>query len=156
MTAYRRHRNLRVGVLSLTDDQRAYHAKWMREKRASDPEFRERQREATRRWNEANPDKVLDQRRRTRRRECLRKFGLTETDYETMLVSQDGGCAICGSVVSGRKNDTALIVDHCHDTQKVRGLLCHPCNMILGFAKDSARVLEKAAAYIREMGGLGT
>lgn len=64
-----------------------------------------------------------------RRRELL-KYGLTPEDYDRMLERQDNSCKICKrSCSSGKK----LAVDHCHNTGKVRGLLCASCNTRLGF-----------------------
>ena len=70
-------------------------------------------------------------------------YGLTAEAYTAMLQQQGGACAIC-RMPSKRR----LAVDHCHTTGRVRGLLCHGCNLILGHAKDSAGVLQQAAAYL--------
>lgn len=43
-----------------------------------------------------------------------------------------------------------LDVDHCHDSGKVRGVLCNPCNVILGHARDRPDLLESAAKYLRD------
>ena len=69
-----------------------------------------------------------------------------------MLVEQNGVCAICRQPESrtwhGVKKQTDLAVDHCHETKRVRGLLCHKCNSILGYVKDSPVVLRTAADYL--------
>lgn len=58
------------------------------------------------------------------------RFGITVQLYESMLKKQNGGCAICGvKHNSGRR----LCIDHCHKTNKVRGLLCNGCNIGIGF-----------------------
>lgn len=63
------------------------------------------------------------------RKRALNKFyGITEDDYEDMMVVQGGVCALCGGV--NRTN--RLSVDHDHETGKVRGLLCIACNRGLG------------------------
>lgn len=72
----------------------------------------------------------------------LRKYGLSDEQYQTMLDNQDGKCAICG--------DVPTAVDHDHSTGLVRGLLCHSCNAGLGHFRDSPSLLEKAARYIEE------
>lgn len=59
------------------------------------------------------------------------RYGITVEEYETMLVEQDGRCAICGSAES-RGRGGRLSVDHNHETGEVRGLLCQPCNLALG------------------------
>lgn len=53
-------------------------------------------------------------------------------------------CVICGT---GGK----LVVDHCHKTGKVRGMLCQPCNLGLGKFRDDPELMEFAAVYVREM-----
>ncbi|MCY1447865.1 Recombination endonuclease VII [compost metagenome] len=63
-----------------------------------------------------------------------------------MYDAQAGVCKICG-----RPDDTKrgmLQIDHCHTTGKVRGLLCHHCNILLGNARDDVAILEKAIAYL--------
>jgi len=53
-------------------------------------------------------------------------------------------CVICG-------DDGPLVVDHCHKTGKVRGMLCNHCNRGLGHFRDDPELLEFAAEYLREM-----
>jgi len=72
------------------------------------------------------------------------KFGLTPGDYKDILESQDGGCAICGKPPGKRR----LSVDHNHETDRVRGILCHSCNIGLGGFKDDALLLQAAIAYL--------
>ena len=76
-----------------------------------------------------------------------RDFGITLEQYEQMHVQQNAACAICGTHQSflNRK----LCVDHCHDTGKVRQLLCNNCNRCLGLLKDDPIILIRAARYIK-------
>jgi Recombination endonuclease VII len=75
-----------------------------------------------------------------------RKFGMTMEDYEVLLRSQGGVCAVCfGPSICGRRYS----IDHCHKTGKIRGILCSSCNSGIGLLKDSPEVLENAAAYLR-------
>jgi len=74
------------------------------------------------------------------------KFGMTVEDYDRLLAEQGGVCAICGGLPSRTKH---LHVDHCHETNRLRGLLCDACNLGLGKFKDSPETLERAAAYLR-------
>ena len=76
-----------------------------------------------------------------------RKFGLTPEQYDTMFEDQKGCCAICGRPQSELKR--ALAVDHDRKTDRIRGLLCGPCNMSLGGFDHNSERLEKAAAYVR-------
>jgi hypothetical protein len=80
----------------------------------------------------------------------LQKYGLTRRSYETMHAEQGGSCLICGALgkLYPAKGRDILVVDHCHTTGKVRGLLCTPCNTTIGFMKDDPERLRKAAAYL--------
>lgn len=74
-----------------------------------------------------------------------RKFGLAVEEYDEMLRDQNGGCAICQKpCLTGR----SLAVDHCHTTNKIRGLLCHNCNVGMGKLKDDPALLMAAASYL--------
>jgi hypothetical protein len=70
------------------------------------------------------------------------KYRITYDTYLKMVEDQDNLCAIC----SGSMDPP--YVDHCHDTLKVRGLLCHNCNTVLGHAKDNPTILINAAKYL--------
>jgi hypothetical protein len=75
-------------------------------------------------------------------------YGITITQYDEMYESQNGLCKICQ--VDQDQLERRLCVDHCHVTGRVRGLLCDPCNRLLGQAKDRIHVLLKAAEYLKE------
>lgn len=78
-----------------------------------------------------------------------RVYGITLQEYDNMLYEQGNGCAICGTkndVVEGRR----LAIDHCHDTGKVRGILCARCNQALGLFCDSVDNLESAVQYLKK------
>lgn len=77
-----------------------------------------------------------------------RLFGLTKEDHSKMLEQQNNSCKICKLDNSGRKGSPKLCVDHCHKTNKVRGLLCYHCNQGLGHYKDSPELLREAAIYL--------
>ncbi len=80
----------------------------------------------------------------------LKKYGLTPETYKELLIQQDYRCAICGK---HRKEMTKDIhIDHCHATNKVRGLLCHSCNVLIGMAKDNLYILTKAKQYLKDSG----
>ena len=72
-----------------------------------------------------------------------RKYGLNTETYWQMVEESKGLCAACGEPMK------KICVDHDHKTDRVRGLLCHPCNVTLGLMKDDPVRLEKAAAYLR-------
>lgn len=79
----------------------------------------------------------------------LKKFGLSDKDYEEMLRKANYKCQICRSPVSRGKVKT-LVMDHCHVTNKVRGILCNQCNSGIGLFKESATMLRLAIDYLRE------
>lgn len=77
-------------------------------------------------------------------------YGITQIEYEALEEKQKGKCAICGG--DGFKmrdwHWKKLVVDHCHVTGKVRGLLCHNCNRALGLLKDDPQNLLNAVNYL--------
>ena len=81
------------------------------------------------------------------RRRTLRKYGLTEADWNNILKRQGGGCGICGTDVPGGRGESWAI-DHCHVTNRVRGLLCHNCNIGLGHFRDRLDLLTAAIEYL--------
>ena len=76
----------------------------------------------------------------------MNAYGLTPQDWDDMYISQGGSCAICGTHQSNLKK--RLHVDHCHDTGKVRGLLCMSCNNGIGSMKDNIEILANAIKYL--------
>ena len=61
------------------------------------------------------------------------------------MQDQQCKCKICGN-----KPQKPLYVDHCHETKRIRGLLCHQCNVALGHMNDDPQRLEKAISYLKE------
>jgi hypothetical protein len=80
------------------------------------------------------------------------KYGITEQQYDEMLKLQDNKCAICGSSSTKDKKRHRLMVDHCHTTKKVRGLLCSSCNKAIGLMSDSPKILMSAIKYLKDNG----
>lgn len=73
-------------------------------------------------------------------------YGLTLEQYDQMFEEQGGVCKICGKInLDGRR----LYIDHNHKTGKVRGLLCHKCNSLLGYVDDSIDYLLKIKSYLK-------
>lgn len=79
------------------------------------------------------------------RRMKLRSFGLTVEQYQQMVENQNYVCLLCGREERD-SNRTRLAVDHCHETGKVRGLLCGLCNRQLGWVEGVG--LDKIANYL--------
>jgi len=93
---------------------------------------------------EKDPDKYLEY-------ELQKNFGISVEEYNFMLEKQGGMCAICCEPETSRINGKTvrLAVDHSHTTGEVRGLLCGNCNRVLGYAKDSPDLLQRAIDYLK-------
>lgn len=87
----------------------------------------------------------------TRWHDLKKKFGILKEEYLTLLETQNYKCVLCGKAHSEEKGKR-LFVDHCHDTEKIRGLLCSSCNLGLGHFKDNTETLVKAIDYLKEHG----
>ncbi|MCQ4204655.1 endonuclease VII domain-containing protein [Streptomyces sp. NPDC058783] len=70
-----------------------------------------------------------------------RHYGLTEAERDQLIADQGGVCCICLAA-------PAAHVDHCHETGRVRGVLCFSCNAALGQFKDRPDAIRRAAAYV--------
>jgi len=71
------------------------------------------------------------------------KYNISKTDFNNLLKKQDNKCALCLNDFK----DTPSI-DHCHESGKVRGLLCNNCNRGLGMLQDSPIILKRALKYL--------
>lgn len=122
---------------------------WAKKKRLEDPIWAERQREALNE-RQRRRGKDPEYRAQRNRRRALARYGLTEVDYERLLEEQGGKCAICLTRPEDFTWGSILHIDHCHDTGKVRGLLCPPCNTGMGKLKDNPDMLRRAADYLEK------
>ncbi len=90
----------------------------------------------------------------SRKHSLLKNYGITPKEYDTMLLNQNGKCAICNSdkpwgfVTEPKRSKEFFCVDHCHTTGRVRGLLCQPCNTGLGSFSDDIAVMSNAIVYL--------
>lgn len=107
-------------------------AKWHRDNR-------EHCRENSRKWRSLNPLKVQEK----RNRDTLNRYKLTQEDYDNLVKMQNESCAICRNRFEKRPH-----IDHCHETLKVRGLLCEKCNRGLGHFDDNTDKLSRAIRYV--------
>lgn len=73
-----------------------------------------------------------------------RTYGITIEEKQQLVESQHHCCLICFKDIS-----TNGVVDHCHTTGKVRGVLCSQCNLLLGMAKDNQQILLNAVEYLK-------
>ncbi|GGY02474.1 recombination endonuclease VII [Streptomyces minutiscleroticus] len=78
---------------------------------------------------------------RGRQDHLKRQYGITGAERDELLAAQAGVCCICLAA-------PAADVDHCHETGRVRGVLCFSCNAALGQLKDRPDVMRRAAAYV--------
>jgi hypothetical protein len=69
--------------------------------------------------------------------------------FDAMVASQGGGCAICGVKAEAGVPKTRMVVDHCHKTNTVRGILCDLCNTAIGKFHDDISKLENAIRYLK-------
>ena len=115
-------------MIAKTPEQKASKAEYMREyrrKRNTTPEGRARQ--------------TAYQRAHQRKH----RYGLTPEQHAAMVEAQGGLCAIC-------QRKRKLVVDHCHETGVVRGLLCGECNIGIGKLGDTPASLARAVKYLRD------
>lgn len=128
---------------TLKRDKERYH---------TDPEYKDSKIGKLRhRWN-TDPEAWSKRQLTVRKSHLKRHYGMTLEQYQTMFDSQLGCCAICGEYHTNVPH-SQLMVDHCHETGKVRQLLCDLCNTALGKFKDKPELLDKAAAYLRKHRG---
>lgn len=115
--------------------------------------------EQTKAYRNRNPAIIKEIRKRTdakrkqkrREQELERRYGLTYSDYLAILDSQKGLCSICERPerLLGRGGIVRpLNVDHCHTSNKIRGLLCASCNLALGNLEDNISYLKSAISYL--------
>lgn len=106
-------------------------------------------------WALKNRDKIVEYKRKhyhenrdkyleiERERNYKKLYGIGIEDYNRMNLEQGGRCAICGTDEPLKGKNKYFSVDHCHETGKVRGLLCVACNHLLGrYEKHRIKILE--------------
>lgn len=150
--------------------KKLYYQKW-REKNKDNPEVRKRLNEAAakhRAKNQVWKTAEYKEKRRLRRiknsvankiqqreyyhsdrgvnNRLKRDYGISIIEYNEMASSQEDCCMICGIHKSKLKN--RLAVDHCHNSNIIRGLLCHTCNLVIGNSRDNIKILESAIKYL--------
>jgi len=101
----------------------------------------------SKKWKQDHPEQSKERWRKRR----LSALGLTLEEFDSLLESQCGVCAICHEPETDKGNNgetKRLAVDHCHRTGIVRGLLCGSCNRMLGQVDDRVEVLRTAIEYL--------
>jgi hypothetical protein len=126
-----------------TEEEKRKHAEYMREYDKRKPEKKRLYRKNYRENHKANQLKA--------------KYGITVEDYQSMFDSQGGVCKLCGmeetTKISKGDGVRSLAVDHDHNTGKVRGLLCHQCNVVLGQYEKHKDLFPKFQEYLDQTGG---
>lgn len=162
LESFYRHPKMKDGRLNkCIDCVRSYSRQWhdanrdrisAREKaRRSTAEYKARKNELNRRSVENYRKRMGDEayKARQNRKAMVARLkashGLTVEQLEKMLADQGHACAICREplALTGNRN-----VDHDHETGRIRGLLCRPCNTGLGNFRDDPEVVESAIAYL--------
>lgn len=108
------------------------------------PEIKKKKIAAALKWQKENPDRQ----KFIKRKRLFKKYSITIDDYNDLFVKQGGKCAICGIHQSDLNG--VLCIDHCHDTNRVRGLLCTKCNMGIGYMQDDIENLKCAILYLNK------
>lgn len=99
----------------------------------------------TKKWNKENKEKKLQNNKKWNDSKLLGwKYGSLE-EYNEIFVKQNGKCLICE-----KESDKKLHLDHCHVTNKVRGLLCFRCNIGIGYLMDNISILKNAIKYLED------
>ncbi len=113
----------------------------------------EKVRETRRKWFEKNPNYIRNYYKKHPEKFKVARFKMlmwrigvkmTYQEFKELLKKQGGKCAICRKVERKRR----ISVDHCHETGRVRGLLCQLCNTSLGGFKDNPKLLKSAIKYL--------
>jgi len=87
------------------------------------------------------------QKARNHERMVKKTYGLAAGEYDRRYSEQGGVCAICQRATGKTKR---LAVDHDHETGAVRGLLCGPCNKMVGYFRNSPEAFRRAAYYLEK------
>jgi len=100
-------------------------------------------------------DRTIQGNIKRREQNFMQAHGVSYAQRDQMFIDQQGKCKICSReghvdfVPKGDRMFDRLVVDHCHTTGKVRGLLCNGCNRGLGYFKDNPVFLLAAAQYLK-------
>ncbi len=82
-----------------------------------------------------------------RKKEILKRHNITLVQYDKMFEQQNGACIICGLP----ELSCRLCIDHDHETNEIRGLLCRSCNVRLGYFERMKNdgFIKKADRYLK-------
>lgn len=122
-------------------------------------------REYKRRYYQLNKSRIQERRRKqldslskSVRDERSRKYylkylyGISKDDYDSRLKNCNFRCPICNRPHEHSRARGRLVVDHDHKDGRIRGLLCHQCNVAIGLCSENPIVLRSLAKYLEEHG----
>ena len=98
-------------------------------------------------YHQANKEKIKLRQKGNR---LKKKYGITLKERKAMLKKQNNKCKICSLKFNENNFKSKSCIDHCHTTNKIRGLLCRSCNVGLGHFKDNTNLLTNAITYLEE------
>lgn len=94
-------------------------------------------------------------RERHRNQRLQRMYGITSLEYDALVKVQDDKCKICLTdkkpLNAQTKKRDYWHIDHCHDTGRVRGLLCGECNKAVGLMKEDVNIIKNLLAYVEDV-----
>ncbi len=98
-----------------------------------------------------NKEMIRRRAREATKAAMLKKHNITPEQFADMIAEQNGVCSICGNPETQIRKGRAikLVLDHCHETGTIRGLLCSRCNLALGAFYDNIDILVSAVSYLR-------
>jgi hypothetical protein len=109
---------------------------------ATEEGFREKKKRVAAEWRKKmGPAYTARQNRKNR---LAREYGITVEEADALLIECGGVCEICQN-----PSKTKLGIDHCHETESIRGILCRRCNVALAALGDSMEGLMRAVEYLR-------
>jgi hypothetical protein len=117
---------------------------WVKQDRIENPE----------RYKKYAKKYTLDETKERAAKRRAKKYKITLEQFKNLIANCNNLCEICRKPELNRpgRNDrlTTLLVDHCHKSKNVRGMLCFECNILLGKAKDSIEILKQAILYLEK------
>lgn len=110
-----------------------------RRKKNITPEKKQKNSERVLKYTNNNKEKIKSRR-------LLKKYGVTLDWLYQKLIEQEFKCTICNIEI----NENSAVVDHCHDKNYIRGVICNKCNTAIGFFKNNTDSMKKAIQYLKE------
>jgi len=84
-------------------------------------------------------------------RNSRQRYGLNCPQRTQMLNEQENKCQVCTRPIAfdgKNRHATTAVVDHCHKSGKIRGVICHSCNVMIGYFENQNISFEQLQAYL--------